>query len=283
MKKILVPTDYSSLSINALDFAIDLAQASGAEIHLVHFLGTPIEPATFTELLADNTESRTEFVSDLKLDHHKSKLNEIASSKASLGIKISTELGGSGVVSGSEKYVSSFDIDLIVLGADDVEDEKGEFPVKVSQELTQFVKVPVVSLTEHVDYVDLTKVVLGVDPVKNADNSDLAKLIGPVLKSLDAHIHLVDVVKAGEVNHSDHNGKLEAFGNLADFGKFDVKVLEHENDLEGILKYADELDAGLVAVVSDGRPNIFRFFKDSFATTMVKATDLPVMVFNSNN
>ncbi len=60
-----------------------------------------------------------------------------------------------------------------------------------------------------------------------------------------------------------------------------TKVLKHENDLEGLLLFADQIEAGLVAVISDGKPNIFRFFKESFATTVVKATDLPVLVFNS--
>ena len=281
MKKILVPTDYSSLSINALDFAIDMAQASGAEIHLVHFLSTPIEAPTFTELLKENTETRSEFVSDMDLDRQRMKLKDIADSKANLGISISTALGGSGVINGSKKYVEAFDIDVIVLGADDVEDEKGEFPIKFSEELTQFVKIPVVSLTEHVDYVDLTKVVLGVNPSKLKNPEALASKIGPVLTSLDAEIHLVDVVNEGGGDQASLTKGLENFGQAAGFSKMQTKVLKHENDLEGLLLFADQIEAGLVAVISDGKPNIFRFFKESFATTVVKATDLPVLVFNS--
>ena len=279
MKRILVPTDYSPLCANALDFAIDLALASGAEIHLVHFLNVPIEPATFSELLREQNEVRTDFVSDLNLEDHQRQLKEMAGNSDSQ-VKIRTEIGGSGVVNGSKKYVSAHSIDLIVLGADDVEEEKGEFPITVSQELTQFVEIPVISLTEPVDYADLARIVLGVDTLKHKNLDTLGQVIGSVLSGLEAEVHLIDVIRSGEVDPEELADRLTALGKAAKLPDFDVQVLEHENDLEGLLLYADQLDAGLVAVVSDGRPNIFRFFKDSFATSVVKATDLPVLVFN---
>ncbi|XOV94910.1 MAG: universal stress protein [Bacteroidota bacterium] len=282
MKKILVPTDYSPLSINALDFAIDIAQTAGAEIHLVHFLNAPIEAVTFNELMQENTDSRQDFYSDLDLDTHRSRLKEIIRSKADRGTNISSAIGGSGVILGSDKYVDAFAIDLLVLGADDVEEEKGEFPISYSQELTQNLKIPVISLTDHVDYVDMTKLVLGVDPNKHKDLEGLGKMIGPVINSMDAEVYLVDVIKTGETDDQQLANKLHTFARAAQLKNYKVVVIKHPDDLDGLLKYADKVDAGLVALVSDGKPNIFRFFKDSFATTVVKATDMPVLVFNSN-
>lgn len=46
---ILMPTDFSTPSQHALEYAVALAKQSGAAIHLVHVVAYPIEIASFAE------------------------------------------------------------------------------------------------------------------------------------------------------------------------------------------------------------------------------------------
>lgn len=43
-RKILVPTDFSADAAVALDYAIELAAAVGAKVHLAHFYSFPLSP-----------------------------------------------------------------------------------------------------------------------------------------------------------------------------------------------------------------------------------------------
>ncbi len=42
MKTLLVPTDFSSVSVNAMNYAVDMAQAINAGIVLLHVYNVPV-------------------------------------------------------------------------------------------------------------------------------------------------------------------------------------------------------------------------------------------------
>lgn len=59
-KNILVPTDFSSGSRLAVDYALELAGRLGASVHLVHVLEDPSVAGLFTEAYVDFTLIRKE-------------------------------------------------------------------------------------------------------------------------------------------------------------------------------------------------------------------------------
>lgn len=280
MKKILVPTDYSPLSLNALDFALDLAKASGAQVELVYFMETPIEAATFEEQLG--AEYISDFFDSAAIRGHSNKLKDIAKSKSS-SAKISTSVGGSGVLSGSEKFVKQHQIDLIVIGADDHMESKGEFDGDVAEKLMEYLALPVISMREHVDYVSLTDIVLGINLDAEKYPKKSVPLVKTVAESFGAKIHLTNIVPSlAKADPSEKEEGLKLFAKEADFKNYDVKAIEGKNEMEGLLLYADQIGAGLIATISDAKPGLMKFFRDSWATDMVKATDMPVLVLNKS-
>jgi nucleotide-binding universal stress UspA family protein len=280
MKKILVPTDYSPLSINALDFALDLAKASGSEVELVHFMDTPIDAATFEEQLgADYT---SDFFDSATIRGHSNKLKDIAKARAS-SVKINTSVGGSGVVSGSEKFAKLHKIDLIVIGADDHMESKDEFDGDVAEKLMEFLALPVISMREHVDYVSLTDIVLGINLNAEKYPKKSVPLVKSVAESFGAKIHLTNIVPSlAKASPEEKEDGLRDFAKEAGFTNYDVKVIEGKEQMEGLLLYADQIGAGLIATISDAKPGLMKFFRDSWATDMVKATDMPVLVLNKS-
>ena len=279
MKKILVPTDYSPLSLNALDFAIDLAKASGASIDLVHFMETPIDAATFEEQLGADYAS--DFFDSNAIRGHANKLADIAKTKA--GAKINTFVGGSGVLSGSEKYVKKNATDLIVIGADDNMEAKDEFDGDVAEKLMEFLALPVISMREHVDYVSLTDIVLGINLNAEKYPKKSVPLVKSVAESFGAKIHLTNIVPSlAKASPAEKEEGLTAFAKEAGFTNYDVKAIEGPEQMKGLLLYADQIGAGLIATISDAKPGLMKFFRDSWATDMVKASDMPVLVLNKS-
>jgi nucleotide-binding universal stress UspA family protein len=280
MKKILVPTDYSALSLNALDFAIDLAKASGAQIDLVHFMETPIEAATFEQQLGADYAS--DFYDSAAIKGHANKLADIAKTKS--GVKINTFVGGSGILSGAEKYVKSQVIDLIVIGADDHMETSDEFEGDVPEKLMEFLALPVISMREHVDYVSLTDIVLGINLNAEKYPKQSVPLVKSVAESFGAKIHLTNILPSlAKATPAEKEEGLTAFAKEAGFTNYDVKAIEGKDQMEGLLLYADQIGAGLIATISDAKPGLMKYFRDSWATDMVKASDMPVLVLNKRN
>ena len=280
MKKILVPTDYSPLSLNALDFALDLARASGAEVDLIHFMETPIDAATFEEQLGADYIS--DFFDSAAIRGHANKLQDIAKGKGG-EVKINTFVGGSGVLSGSEKYVKQHAIDLIVIGADDNMEANDEFDGDVAEKLMEYLALPVISMREHVDYVSLTDIVLGINLNAEKYPKKSVPLVKSVAESFGAKIHLTNILPSlAKASPAEKEDGLMDFAKEAGFTNYDVKAIEGKDQMEGLLMYADQIGAGLIATISDAKPGLMKFFRDSWATDMVKATDMPVLVLNKS-
>jgi len=72
MKTLVVPTDFSSVSVNALNYAVDMAQAINAGLMLLHvynvpvsFTEAPVAPVTSISL-EEVKRSSVEMLEDLK-------------------------------------------------------------------------------------------------------------------------------------------------------------------------------------------------------------------------
>src|SRR5580765_118627 len=76
MKKILVPTDFSSCAINALDFALQSARYLPVEIHLLYVYESRED--LYTDYVGLNKEFRLELQSEAqeKLDQLKKEVEE---------------------------------------------------------------------------------------------------------------------------------------------------------------------------------------------------------------
>ena len=284
MKKILVPTDFTKLSENALDFAIDLAKATGAQIDLVHFVDIPVEEVTFVTGDSHGEGTTKETLYDIQLMRaNKKKLEAQAASRAENNVKIHMELAGSGFLHGSQKYIEKYGGDLVIVGTTGEESVQEFFTGNHTEQLIQHLGVPVISMKEKVDYEHLTDIVLGIDLVGEKYPSSAMPLIKSVAESFGAKIHLVNIVKPGEMGLKSLQVGLENFAKDAGFTNYAVSVVEYKNDLDGLLYFAEKIGSGLIAIVSDARPGVFRFFQDSFATEITKLSDLPVMVLNKRN
>jgi nucleotide-binding universal stress UspA family protein len=91
VKNILVPTDFSAGSQEAVRYAFDLASSLGASLHLMHVLENPFAPGAFMEMYApppaayfDNLERQAE-------ERLRSSLTE--EQKARVRIELSTRMG----------------------------------------------------------------------------------------------------------------------------------------------------------------------------------------------
>jgi len=110
MKKILVPTDFSSCAINALDFALQSARYLPVEIHVLYVYETHED--LYTDYVGLNKEFRLVLQSEAqeKLDHLKKEVEEKE------GIMLYTHLSLRPFAESVLEISDELHIDLIVMG-----------------------------------------------------------------------------------------------------------------------------------------------------------------------
>ncbi len=283
MKKILVPTDFSDLSNHALQFAHDIALFSGSEIDLIHFIDLPLDSELLVSGDTQLVETSEETLYNIQLV--KASQNKLKEQIAHLNgaVKVNTGLGSSGFQHGTQKYVKKYDIDLVIIGTTGEESVQEFFTGNHTEQLIEHLNIPVISLKERVQYNKVTDIALAIDLIGEKYPGTSLPMIKSVAECFDAKVHVVNIVSPGEIGMKKLHDQLNQFARDAKLSNYEISVVEYEDDMDGLLYFAEKIDAGLIALISDARPGIFRFFQDSFATEVTKKSDIPVMVLNKRN
>jgi nucleotide-binding universal stress UspA family protein len=91
VKNILVPTDFSEGSVEAVRYAFDLAAGLGATLHIVHVLENPFAPGAFMEMY---TPPPPEYFTDMeRIAEEKLRAAVPSEQQAKVDVVLTTRLG----------------------------------------------------------------------------------------------------------------------------------------------------------------------------------------------
>jgi nucleotide-binding universal stress UspA family protein len=110
ISKILIPTDFSSVANNALDYAIHLAQKTNASLHLLHVNNIPIMDASFPNEVYQTYTAEIEDFAKKSFEN----IENLYLNKSNLKFETHTAYGF--VNDEIQEFAKNNDIDLIVLG-----------------------------------------------------------------------------------------------------------------------------------------------------------------------
>lgn len=174
IKKILVPTDFSACSINALKIAAGLAKGQNASIEIVHAVHVPAHPHadvlaahSLVEPILEDYEKKT----DLKFAKLKKQIPELA--KVSCSVQKFVSLPSDAI----HTVLSTSDIDLVVMGTKGSHDILEKLVGSMSAEVIRFSKIPVLMVPENVQSLNIGSMAFAADLKEIKDTSKLDMLV----------------------------------------------------------------------------------------------------------
>ncbi|NJL11588.1 MAG: universal stress protein [Microscillaceae bacterium] len=275
MKKILVPTDFSSHADRALRYAHAIAQKSGGEIVLLNVMLTPdhtsIEAGPSGINISGTSESQ--YLSGVV---QKVKAN-MEAKIARLGLENITYHITSGNISQAiVNHIESLNIDLVVMGTQGESNYDAFFVGSNAEKVVRLAPCPVITVRDNPDSITLKKIVLA------GDFSRSKTLPLDYLKDLrtlfEAELYLV------HVNTPAHfTSTADLLKSSTDFAlnhalapyTFDIYCDFVEDD--GINHYAEFIGADLIVVVSHKRRGFARLLGGSVSEGVVNAALAPVL------
>ena len=285
MKRILIPTDFSQESENALEFAIEIAKSTGAELNIVNFVEPVDESAiriTGEVKLGDSSEDD---LFTLKLiEGNKQRLHDVVSNIEQTNFTVKVDIINSKFREGVENFVKKYHCDCVIIGTTGEESAREFFTGNHTEKLIEHLGVPVISVKDKVKIGITTNLVLGLDIIYKSYRQEGLEVIKSIAKALKANVHLVDVIMPNE-NRSKESVKtdLEILAKEAGFDNFSIEVIENDNKEQGLISYSKQVNASMIATIAHISHRFSHIFKHSFSEKLTKESAIPVLTLNSNN
>lgn len=271
MKKILVPTDFSTQAYNALKVAACIAKKSeNSEILLLHILDLPQQG---TDSIQKGTPAPEVMFFKNAAEQ---KLQELALSPIFADIKVSTSLILDRTAYGVTKTAETNDVDLIVMGSHGASGVKEYFVGSNTQKVVRTSDVPVLVIKGNGDDFKVHDLVFASDFTDNMKES--FKKILRLHKMFNTKLHLLMVNTPNSFKPTYVAEEI-----LDEFLK-DITETEYDlsiyNDLtveKGVLNYAKKVDSDLITIATHGRTGLSHFFNGSISEDLVNHSPISVL------
>ena len=272
MKRILVPTDFSDQAENALKVAAMLAKDNNAEIYLLHMMEIPMQQIDPINAHSDVPEAL--FFMELA---HKRFENLMASDYLE-GLTVYETVKADITFNEIKGACKEYDIDLIVMGSHGASGLKEMFIGSNAEKVVRTSEVPVLVIKNHHTNFIIKNFVFASD-FKN-DNRETYKQAVEFAKLFDAKIHLLMVSTANNfITTYDARTRISDFISGQTFENYTINFHNDYSVEQGILNFAQEIDADLIGISTHGRQGIAHFFSGSISEDLVNHAKKPVITF----
>ena len=271
MKKILIPTDFSTCAKAAEDFTFNLAKKIQAELVFLHIIITPVDWAKLTK-------EQEDFFPETKsaIANAKEKLKVLLSRAESEGIPARKLLVFNDGNEKIHKYVESEHIDFVVMGSHGMYGFKEHMLGSNTYGMIRRSTVPVFVIKENNKKTVINKLVFATN--FREETGESFRSAEAMAESLGAKLDILFVNTPTyfmETNDIINIGKsfLKEFSNYA----YDINIIDAFKEERGIIQYAEKSKADGIAVITFGKSDLMQYFSPSITENLIAMTDLPVI------
>ncbi|HRO47378.1 universal stress protein [Agriterribacter sp.] len=281
MKKILVPTDFSSCAVNALNFAVQTAKFCAVEINLLHVVDR-------TDSLYSERPDLIQEKYSAVLEEAQEKLDQVKASIAETElVEIRTFLREGEVDEHILQLSEEKGVDLIVMGTFGINGLKDRIWGSKTAGLTGKTSVPVMVIPYEYNWKVPGKILLATSFFE--EDRDVLE---PITGLTDAFKTTLHAVIFTDEDTADAALFLEHGMNMADYERKLKKQLNTEsvvtNHLSGrkfedtLQDYIKEQDIDILAMITYQRSLWDRIFHPSVTRRMSYHTTIPLLVIPAN-
>lgn len=278
MKKILVPTDFSTFADSALKIAIALAQKFEAEVHLLNVMLTP------DNALIDANESHTNisiggdngYLVDVveNVKQNCQKLVEGCGYEKAV-YQITSGNISQAIVSYAEKQ----NIDLIVMGTQGEGGYDAIFVGSNAEKVVRLAPCPVITARKAPEDLDFKHIVYATD--FNKKSQVAIEKLKQFHKVFGGELHLLYVNTPARFKTSkDLQSQVEEFAKTYELESYEFEIYCDFVEEDGITHFAESIDADLIAVASRHRVGFARLLAGSVSEGVVNVSNIPVLTLS---
>jgi len=274
MKNILVPTDFSEQAENALKVAAQFAKTYNADIYLLHMLELPMQLIDPTS--NNNSQNLPESLFFMKLAHKR--FEEVLASDYLEGVTVHETVHFHEAFDGIMEVSKEHDCDLIIMGSHGATGFKEMFIGSNTEKVVRYSEIPVLVIKQEIPNFRVDNFIFATDFSEETKRpfNEAVKFANKI----DANIHLVYINTANKFKTTEEaEKKMSNFLEGMESKAFNLHIYNDRTIEEGILNYAQSIDAGLIGISTHGRKGLAHFFNGSLSEDIVNHAKRPVITF----
>lgn len=278
MKSILVPTDFSTEANNALDFAIQLAKITDAQIKLLHVVELPSGSFKVTgDIYAGNDTLDNVYTIQL-INTIKANLQELEQKVAEKGVSVVTKMEKGNVYRHISRDITEEETDLIVMGSKGATGWKEVLIGSNAERVIRNSHVPVFTIKEKVDISNFKNMVFAIGECSDKSIPVVKKF----QKLLGLNCHLLKVYNTNKLAYTHESAKdyVRNFAKNTEFVDYTVNVTDAPWVEEGVLDFVGHNHIDLIAMGTHGYKGLAHFLNGSRAEDVANHSKIPVLTIN---
>ena len=278
MKNILVPYDFSEEAAYALKLSHEIAVESDSSVTLMNVIEHPTPGSFKTMGIEDYDPMENVYITSL-ISKVKDGLEEIMSDPTYQQIDLNYKIVLGNAFNELTEEIDTSSADLLIMGTTGSSGLEELFVGSNAEKIVRHAKCPVITVREEVTIDDIEDIVFATDMDKATDRfvDELKK----VQDFFDAQLRIVRINTPAAFRDSRSDiTAISNFANKKGLVNFTIEVYNHQNEEEGIIRYAEDIDAGLIALGTHQRTGVSHFFNPSVAEDVVNHARRPVWTFN---
>lgn len=284
MKKILVPTDFSKPAQVAVEVARDIAKKSGAEITLLHVIEEAARGSfsvTGEVNLEGSMEDRLFTMSLIK--KARKQMETLLNSSLVAGVKVKSELRMGTPFHGMRTIITEKDVDLVVMGTAGHTKVEEMIIGTNTEKVVRHAKCPVLTVQKKPTRTDFKNIVYATSFSKKEEPFAAVVKRMHALYS-DSTVHLVRINTPGNFQRDVVVKKyMHEFAKKQMLKKYTINIFNDLTEEEGIIYFADSINADLIAMATNGRTGFAHVLAGSIAEDVVSHSKRPVLTYVVKN
>lgn len=275
MKNILVPTDFSDCSINALNYAGLLSEPTNSNIHFLHVYQVP-NPATDVPVIKIIPTKEME-------KRFRKKMEEIVTEQR---LKQGWTTDVSILVSNGISYfeinntVDEKKIDLIVMGM------RGQATIidkvfgSTATEMIKKATCPLLLIPEEATFNLPDRIAVAID-FKHPEDIQKLQTSGKFVKIFNSRLDIFSIIHEDEVSPSDKAVVFAEIENALKDTEHHIHFQSHQEITEGILNFMAELQCKILVIFHHSHNIFARIFSSIYSKDVSFNIKVPMLVINS--
>ncbi|MAN86542.1 MAG: universal stress protein [Algoriphagus sp.] len=282
MTKVLVPYDFSEQAQYALDFTTNLAsKLDNITVEVLHVLEIPTNTSLGTmgggEMMPE-IENQIFFVE--LTERRKKQMKELEEKFKSQKFEFKTKLKLGNAFQAICESINEEKPDLVVMGSKGSSGLEEVLVGSNTEKVVRNAKCPVVTIKSPVDPKDLKKIVFASDFRENSD--EVAARIKRLQKLFGAELYLVNVNTPGSFETTRESiARIKHYVKKYDFENVKAEIYNSSSEESGIIEFAEDIDADLIAMATHGRTGFLHLITGSIAEDVVNHAKRPVWTFRA--
>jgi nucleotide-binding universal stress UspA family protein len=278
MKTILLPTDFSKPAGTAAEVAADIARRSNSTLIILHVIEELMGDSFSVMGQTGYNDFEDKLFTMAMIEKSKKQFAKLQSDPLFNGVKVKAELRLGNPFHGIKSIVTEHKVDLVVMGTGGRTRAEEVIIGSNTERIVRHARCPVLSLHKKPDSLNFKNIVYATAMSK--DEEVFTRIVRSAQKFYDATVHIVRINTPGNFQRDSVVKKyMVNFAKEHQFKNYTINVYNDLNEEEGIIYFADSMNADMIAMATHGRSGFAHILAGSVAEEVVSHSKRPVLTW----